>query len=842
MEFSTILIFYILLEISSSSYQPVIPEYQAVFGGKVVLPCNVSIRTVEEDISIILWYKGDFGVPIYTLDSRKSTLQNAKHFPSTELDSRAHFDVTSKIPRLVLDPVKIEDAGEYKCRVDYRRSRTVLRRLRLRVIVPPNDVIIKDEHGQRMRDIIGPYDEGFYLILICEAEGGSPPPSVTWWRGSTLLDDSYKPTVKGVVRNELTLKNLQRSFLMEVFSCQASNTNLTVPKTSSVILDLNLKPLEVYIIESNRPVSAGQEVKLVCESTGSRPPAHLSWWKDGKKLESYKESVSDDGNITTSLLTFTPSVDDNGKSLSCRADHPSLPNSGIADRWLLNVHYAPILNLALGANILRSKIKEGSDVYFECNIKANPRVTELGWIFDGKPLFSNTNPGIIMINQSLVLQKVKKDHRGHYRCIASNSEGEGKSKDVQLEVQYAPVCKEGQKILYGIGRDETVNVSCEVEADPDEVSFRWLLNNTAETVEIRKFTTNGTMSTVKYNPKSMIGYGGLYCWARNEIGVQKEPCIFRMLPASPPELVKSCRITNQTTTSFTIICEPGYDGGLKQQFYLEVYTSADKHLLTNLTSADVPLFDVSNLPSGTAFLLMVYSNNAKGRSNSVALMTSTLHPAERRTADREHPTVSPILGLLIGVVGALVLVAIAVVVVMKVQGKDSDPESNNQENGNGCNTPLKKDTDEFIERTVKGPDIIPPNNESQYISTISGRSEGLERQKPLETIFSSLGTGLSSDIKMSNVRREKYRNNDDIIYAELSLTNVPQSEVISKFSPSEYASIDFSKQSTITSPTSLGSEDDTIEVTCESPLVNNLKRKQWKRSDSLLNPTATTPL
>lgn len=819
----------------------IIPEYQAVFGGKVVLPCNVSIRTVEEDISIILWYKGDLGVPIYTLDSRKSTLQNAKHFPSTELDSRAHFDVTSKIPRLVLDPVKIEDAGEYKCRVDYRRSRTVVRRLRLRVIVPPNDVIIKDEHGQRMRDIIGPYDEGFYLTLICEAEGGSPPPSVTWWRGSTLLDDNYKPTVKGVVRNELTLKNLRRSFLMEVFSCQASNTNLTVPKTSSVILDLNLKPLEVYIIESNRPVSAGKEVKLVCESSGSRPPAHLSWWKDGKKLESYKDSVSDDGNITTSLLTFTPSVDDNGKSLSCRADHPTLPNSGIADRWWLNVQYPPILELAFGASILKSTIREGSDVYFECNIKANPRVTELGWIFNGKPLFSN-NPGIIMINQSLVLQKVKKDHRGYYRCIASNTEGEGKSKDVHLKVQYAPVCKEGQKNLYGIGRDETVNVTCEVEADPDEVSFSWLLNNTAETTEIRKFSTNGTMSTVEYTRKSTIGYGGLYCWAKNEIGLQKEPCIFRMLRASPPEPVKSCRITNHTTTSFMISCEAGYDGGLKQQFYLEVYNSAVKHLLTNLTSSDDPLFDVSNLPPGTAFLLNVYSNNAKGRSNTVALTTSTLHPAERRTADREHPTVSPILGLLIGVIGALVLVAIAVVVVMKVQGKDSDPDSNNQENGNGCNTPLKKDTDEFIERTVKGPDIIPPNNESQYISTISGRSEGLERQKPLETIFSSIGTGLGSDIKMSNIRREKYKGNEDIIYAELSLTNVPQSEVISKFSPSEYASIDFSKQTAISSPIPLSSEDDTIEVTCESPLVNNLKRKQWKRSDISCNPTATTPL
>ncbi|GFW00813.1 hypothetical protein TNCV_1760511 [Trichonephila clavipes] len=37
--------------------------------------------------------------------------------------------------------------------------------------IPVREVIIMDEHGQRLRDVIGPYDEGSYVSLICEAEG-----------------------------------------------------------------------------------------------------------------------------------------------------------------------------------------------------------------------------------------------------------------------------------------------------------------------------------------------------------------------------------------------------------------------------------------------------------------------------------------------------------------------------------------------------------------------------------------------------------------------------------------------------------------------------------------------
>jgi hypothetical protein len=80
----------------------------------------------------------------------------------------------------------------------------------------------------------------------------------------------------------------------------------------------------------------------------------------------------------------------------------------------------PQLTLTLGANI-RDTIREGSDVYFECTIVANPWVTDVSWLFEGRPLNSDPLTGIIVSNQSLVLQKVRREHRGNYQCAAINS-------------------------------------------------------------------------------------------------------------------------------------------------------------------------------------------------------------------------------------------------------------------------------------------------------------------------------------------------------------------------------------------------------------------------------------
>jgi len=41
--------------------------------------------------------------------------------------------------------------------------------------VPPRKVIIKDERGLPLHDLIGPYDEESNLRILCQAEGGLYP-------------------------------------------------------------------------------------------------------------------------------------------------------------------------------------------------------------------------------------------------------------------------------------------------------------------------------------------------------------------------------------------------------------------------------------------------------------------------------------------------------------------------------------------------------------------------------------------------------------------------------------------------------------------------------------------
>lgn len=66
-------------------------------------------------------------------------------------------------------------------------------------------------------------------------------------------------------------------------------------------------------------------------------------------------------------------------------------------------------------------------------------------------------------------------------------------------------------------------------------------------------------------------------------------------------------------------------------FHIEVYDSIMEHMTQNLTKVDRPNFQATNLIPGTSYVLVIYASNIKGRSNSVALVGTTLHPAEKRT-------------------------------------------------------------------------------------------------------------------------------------------------------------------------------------------------------------------
>ncbi|KAH7961473.1 hypothetical protein HPB52_009294 [Rhipicephalus sanguineus] len=310
-----------------------------------------------------------------------------------------------------------------------------------------------------------------------------------------------------VRRSTLTLHNLRRQDLMAVYSCVSSN-NVSIQGEATVTLDMNLSPTVVQIRRTETPISAGLPAEILCEVWGSRPPPDISWWKNSAQLEQAFMHVSQDGNLTTSVVEFTPRHSDNGETLVCRAENKKMPGSVREDQWDLNVHYRPKLRLQMDPNLGPDRLQEGMDINLGCSVDANPGIRELLWQRDGRPLV----PARDGVTQSTP----------------------------RVSSKYAPVCNSGQRLVYATRLSKMLQVSCDVQAQPPSVTFRWRFNNSMhQSSRVDTYSWEGTRSVARYVVRSHQDYGTLLCWARNQVGDQRQPCVFVVVPAGSEFLVSN---------------------------------------------------------------------------------------------------------------------------------------------------------------------------------------------------------------------------------------------------------------------------------------------------------------
>lgn len=97
--------------------------------------------------------------------------------------------------------------------------------------------------------------------------------------------------------------------------------------------------------------------------------------------------------------------------------------------------------------------------------------------------------------------------------------------------------------------------------------------------------------------------------------------------------MSNCTLQNQTTDSIFIECIEGFDGGLLQEFVMEIYDPQNHKLVSSISSKS-PIFIVGGLESGLTFDVELYASNKKGKSSVVRLQTYTLKSAEKH-AGRE---------------------------------------------------------------------------------------------------------------------------------------------------------------------------------------------------------------
>lgn len=120
------------------------------------------------EIELILWYKGQTGKPIFTLDTkttpllkhlssssssstRRQDLYSNSKLASTNLlnklqqmplissgtkraENRLVFNLTGDLAYLQISKLSITDQSEYKCRVDYKQSRSDYHQVNLTII------------------------------------------------------------------------------------------------------------------------------------------------------------------------------------------------------------------------------------------------------------------------------------------------------------------------------------------------------------------------------------------------------------------------------------------------------------------------------------------------------------------------------------------------------------------------------------------------------------------------------------------------------------------------------------------------------------------------------------
>ncbi|CAG0879941.1 unnamed protein product [Cyprideis torosa] len=614
---------------------------QAIQGRVARLPCSLVSPAPNDEVQLVLWYRWDSTKPLYSYDVRDDTSIPQMWSDVYRLRGRGTFNPSDKRAGFTIKDVSLEDEGIYRCRVDWKRSPTVNTIVNLTLIVPPDDPKIVDHTGHEVQTVIGPLVEGGPLVMACSTSVGKPTPHLVWRRDGIVIDSTYEGSRTGEVKNVLQIPSLRREDLDAVFNCSAKNNNITLPTSRSVRLDMTFKPLAVSISNKGQALSAGKRYEILCTASGSRPPATITWRSshhEGRLTNAHDVHLQN-GNVVTSRLILVPTADYNGTRLECRAENLRIPGSAISDFWTMEVRYPPRATLSFGKQLpsQHTGIEEDKDVYFECQVEANPPAFHVEWMHNGEKLAHNVASGVILSNQSLVLQKISRASAGNYTCVGTNAEGKGESPPVDLRVKYPPVCAESEfgNNVYGVARMEEANITCHVSAVPPPFAFRWTFNKSSTELDLPSstYTFLGHTSVLRYSPKTDQDYGSLLCTAENEIGVQEVPCHYHIISIGKPDPPQNCNIIHQANESVQVRCERGHNGGDKQLFVLEVSDERGQHVWANVTNSQ-PSFRVDGLEPGVTVLLSVYSVNSRGKSIPVPLLAST-------NATRGEPIAKP---------------------------------------------------------------------------------------------------------------------------------------------------------------------------------------------------------
>ncbi|MCJ8745487.1 hypothetical protein PDJAM_G00130740 [Pangasius djambal] len=247
--------------------------------------------------------------------------------------------------------------------------------------------------------------------------------------------------------------------------------------------------LKVDYIGSSTVVE-GNKISLRCTSKGNPASIQYEW-------------LVTQNNNTIRHTGSTVVLQDVKRrtSVSCIATNSI--GQGESKQLSLDVHHAPTdVKVDYTGS---STVVEGNKISLRCTSESRPAPTLYEW------LVTPNNTTIHHKESTVVLQDVKRDTS--VACIATNSIGQGESKQLSLDVHYSPSILPGSFCSMQKG---TLKCVCQAEAKPSAV-ISWTVDGSSALFPPFNTTTQDNGSMTESELTGPQGHNAT-CTARNSIG------------------------------------------------------------------------------------------------------------------------------------------------------------------------------------------------------------------------------------------------------------------------------------------------------------------------------------
>ncbi|XP_060078232.1 hemicentin-1-like, partial [Ylistrum balloti] len=352
--------------------------------------------------------------------------------------------------------------------------------------------------------------------FTCETVGGSPTPTVKWYKNNVLMDESsFTDSSSGVsVQKNVYSTVIQFSDKNIPFKCEVENAATTSPLIANkTLIDIYVEPSSP-ILQGNSSITVNVSQSWTCYTNRSYPVPMFTWKLDSIPITfGISTAISqntDTTYFTRSSLTYMPVSGDNGKVLMCEVDHSQTLSSPLQRNITLQL---------AGKEHCSFLVYDSVPPQIEVVTKSGTTTTV------------STSParisGSTLSFPSLVISNAEIDDSGSYRCFAVNTVATGGGSFISLSVTGGTPSVSISQSAYNVSSGTSVTLLVNVTASPAITSVTWqrlFTNGTRQNITVDGFNYGGGLvsspSLIIYNVDGNDA-SSYICQATNSLGTSE---------------------------------------------------------------------------------------------------------------------------------------------------------------------------------------------------------------------------------------------------------------------------------------------------------------------------------